>query len=174
MAYTKVPGTRVPRNGRGRSECSDLAEKLAGKFVIDPDSGCWNWVAATNERGYGVVSRGGRAGGLHKAHRASWIVHRGEIPAGMWVLHRCDNPRCINPEHLYLGDHRRNVADMVERGRNVLPDNRGEKASWAKLNAAQARDIKTRRLCASQFATLYGVSRSAIYEIWNGKNWQSA
>jgi hypothetical protein len=173
MAYEKVAGTRTERKGMGRSEPSSLAAKLANKFIIDDAAGCWNWIAATNARGYGVVGRGGRGAGLHKAHRASWMVHRGDIPDGMWVLHKCDNPRCINPEHLYLGDHQQNVRDMVSRGRNVIPDNRGERASWAKLTAEAARDIKSRRLTGREFAELYRVSLSAVRRIWEGKNWSS-
>ena len=173
MAYEKVAGSRVARKGRGRSENSLLADKIANKYAIDPETGCWNWTAACNARGYGVVSRGGRGSGLHKAHRASWMVHRGELADGAWVLHKCDNPRCINPDHLYLGDHRQNVCDMMSRGRNVIPDNRGERATWAKLTAEAAVDIKTRRLSGPEFARLYGVSRSAVYQIWGGKNWVS-
>jgi hypothetical protein len=77
--------------------------------------GCWEWEGELNRKGYGVFRYGknGRTG----AHRASWFFHHGPIPDAAWVLHRCDNPRCVNPDHLFLGDNAANVADKVAKGR---------------------------------------------------------
>jgi hypothetical protein len=79
----------------------------------------------------------------------------------------------VNPDHLFLGTLGDNMRDCARKKRVVVPNNRGERAKWAKLTAEQARDIKTRRLSSNKFAKLYGVSRSAISRIFEGKNWAS-
>lgn len=84
-------------------------------------TGCWEWTRQRlNSPGvlnYGVVWWDG---GTRRAHRVAWQVTNGPIPDGMWVLHRCDNPPCIRPEHLFLGDHDLNMADKVAKGRHKL------------------------------------------------------
>ena len=83
--------------------------------------GCWGWSGAVINRGpysYGVLQRGRRGEGLILAHRASWEIHVGPIPEGKLVLHRCDNPICSNPEHLFLGTQTDNMQDCVRKGRH--------------------------------------------------------
>lgn len=77
---------------------------------------CWTWIGARDANGYGRLSLPGR--GTIGAHRVSWELHRGEIPDGLCVLHRCDNPPCVWPEHLFLGTHADNVADRIAKGRS--------------------------------------------------------
>ncbi len=78
-------------------------------------SGCWNWTGATINTGYGSICHDGK----HcLAHRASWQIHKGEIPGKLLVLHRCDNRLCVNPAHLFLGTKKDNAIDMVKKGRN--------------------------------------------------------
>ena len=101
-----------PKNehpGRPRTE---LSEKL--KWDSDPVSGCWNWTRATDGSGYGKVKHRGE---FIRASRAAWEVFVGPIGGGLFVLHKCDNRRCINPGHLYTGTHADNMRDMKERGR---------------------------------------------------------
>ncbi len=83
------------------------------KNVIKQDN-CWEWNAAKNESGYGVISYKSRTIG---AHRASWLLHKGEIPNRLLVLHHCDNPPCSNPDHLFLGTHKDNSQDAMKKGR---------------------------------------------------------
>lgn len=79
--------------------------------------GCWSWSGYTDAHGYARMKVGGRFGRLRGAHRVSWELYRGPIPVGLNVLHRCDNPICTNPDHLFLGTQADNVADRVAKGR---------------------------------------------------------
>lgn len=79
------------------------------------DDSCWNWTGARLPKGYGIV---GISQGKHKyTHRVAWELTNGPIPEGLWVLHRCDNPPCCNPAHLFIGNNRDNVLDMIQKGR---------------------------------------------------------
>ncbi len=93
-----------------------LEERYWAK-VEKTNDGCWGWVSGTDAFGYGrLIAPGGRKN--LKAHRVSWELHNGPIPGGMCVLHRCDNPPCSNPDHLFLGTKADNVADMNAKGRS--------------------------------------------------------
>ena len=83
-------------------------------YEPDPYTGCWNWTESTAPNGYGRMSYNGTT---DYAHRLSWNAHFGVIPDGLHVLHRCDNPTCVNPEHLFLGTHQDNMDDMMRKGR---------------------------------------------------------
>lgn len=78
---------------------------------------CWLWIGVKMPTGYGRLNVGRKQDGWRLAHRISWTIANGEIPAGKCVLHRCDNPRCVNPNHLFLGTQRDNVSDMHTKGR---------------------------------------------------------
>lgn len=110
-----------------RTRVGSVNERFAQRFEIDPDSGCWIWTGTMENHGYGVIS--GTLNGLHfrklLAHRASWLIFRGEIPNregehGTVVMHTCDNRRCVNPAHLELGSQADNVKDMNRKGRHVV------------------------------------------------------
>lgn len=129
---------------------------------------CWLWTGSIINSGYGRFCVYG-----HKiAHRISWIIHNGEIPKGLWVLHHCDNPPCVNPKHLFLGNARDNTQDMLSKNRNRVPI--GEKAYGAKLTSNDVIDIrKLGRLqnCA-ETARKYGVAENTIWRAVNGVSWK--
>lgn len=84
------------------------------------DEACWEWTGGRLQgKGYGRLGFRGKTG---YAHRVSWIIANGEIPTGLFVLHRCDHPPCVNPAHLFLGDGDANMADMVAKGRQARGD----------------------------------------------------
>jgi hypothetical protein len=83
-------------------------------MVVKEDCGCWRFTGAIGSHGYGYFCWDDKT---HLAHRASWEVHRGSIPRGMFVCHRCDNPRCCNPDHLFMGTAKDNSDDMRAKGR---------------------------------------------------------
>ena len=148
-----------------------LWDRFYDKVMPEPNTGCWLWIGAVKELNYGVIGLGRRDEGTAKAHRVSWELHKGPIPQGMCILHRCDQPMCVNPNHLFCGTLSDNMQDCVRKGRNYLPDNRGEKASWSKLSEEAVKDIRQRAFSGIEYARKYNVSKSAIYEIWRGKNW---
>jgi hypothetical protein len=106
---------------------SDYLERFSRK--IDKSTGCWLWTGAINPKGYAKMRFEGRA---VDAHRVSWNLHRGSIPDGLFVLHRCDVRHCVNPEHLFLGTHQDNMDDMQAKGRHRCNPTTGER-HWSRL-----------------------------------------
>jgi hypothetical protein len=132
----------------------------------EPMSGCWLWGGSVDTRGYGTIWYDKKH---HKAYRASWILHRGPIPRGMSVCHRCDVPACVNPDHLFLGTQAENTADMYRKGRNVTL--RGSQHGAALLTEEKVLMIYSDARIAREIAADYGVSKSTIAAIKCGQNW---
>lgn len=140
---------------------------------VDRDGGlnaCWPWKAAINKKpnGYGVFGENGR---LTPAHRIAMSQVR-EIPPGKWVLHRCDNPPCCNPSHLFIGDRSDNMKDMVRKGRRRYVGLAGEKHPMAQLSNAAVADIRTSSERNSTLAKRYGVNRDHIGVIRRREAWK--
>jgi hypothetical protein len=129
---------------------------------------CWGWTGHTS-CGYGVITV---PGGQMKAHRFSYELHNGPIPKGMHVLHRCDNPPCSNPAHLFLGTQADNTFDMDTKGRRRTVAHSGSKHGMAKLTEDQVRAIRASVGTAPTIAAQYGVSDSTIYMIRGGHIWK--
>lgn len=89
-----------------------LADRFWKKVVKTKK--CWKWIGSKAHRGYGKIALNGK---FLPAPRASWLLHNGEIPGGLFVLHKCDNPECTNPEHLFLGTQKDNMRDMLKKNR---------------------------------------------------------
>lgn len=150
------------------------------KYVQRADHGCWMWSGCKDGRGYGRLSMltdRGRKGA--KAHRVSWIIHRGLIPSSHpHVLHSCDNPSCVRPDHLSCGTHRDNMDDMVRKGRaKVRTKIRiGEQnGGGGKLKEHQVSEIKSQLAIGKGVVALareFGVSHKLIGMIRDGRSWR--
>lgn len=135
------------------------------RYQLDPSTGCWLWVGGVNSDGYGTWT----AHGETKAHRASWVLHNGAIPAGKHVLHKCDQPNCVNPDHLFLGTHQDNMADLRAKGRAYGA--KGEANYGAKITEEQALSIMQDGRSGSAIAKEFGISKEMVSNIRNGKSW---
>ena len=138
-------------------------------YRIDGSSGCWLWIRSTFRNGYGQVTR---EGNNWRAHRLAWTLWRGQIPDGLCVLHKCDTPSCINPEHLFLGTHQDNNDDMRAKGRARPPLGAGHGS--AKLSDSDIRDIRRRYSAGTSNTVLaaeYGVCYQHIWKIAKGDAW---
>jgi hypothetical protein len=145
------------------------AERFWSKVQTAGPSDCWLWVSPRKTPyGYGLLSMG--RGKNIVAHRFSWELHNGPIPDGRWVLHHCDNPPCVNPAHLFLGDNRANYLDSVAKGR----DGSGSRQPHARLNAAVVKSIRERysHPTYAQLAAELGVSVRAIRNAVVGDSWK--
>ena len=152
-------------------------ERLMAMVELDGRTGCWNWTGTKIRKGYGKFFVNGK---FRRAHRASYELHCGPIPDGMFVCHRCDNPACVNPDHLFLGTHAENMADMTAKGRNRLgsrgdanaPFKRGADNPAAKLTQEDALAIRSAvGVTGVALAAKYGVSPRQIFRIRDGKKW---
>ena len=143
-----------------------------GPVMSGMDSQCWVWtLKSKTSAGYGLIgAQGGRRGGVIRTHRASWEVTHGTIPNGLWVLHKCDNPPCVRPEHLFLGDRKANVDDMMAKGRAAR--NCGEKNPRHKLTDAQREEVRALHAEGIGYRRLsrkFGLSKRSIAYIVTGK-----
>lgn len=93
-----------------------ILDRFNEAWMAEPNTGCYLWIKATDKNGYGVIKRSGERL-MIKAHRLSWILSNGEIPDNLCVLHKCDTPQCVNPEHLFLGTPADNNIDKMNKGR---------------------------------------------------------
>jgi hypothetical protein len=178
IAVCQVCGKQFPHDhpSRGQKYCSKICggvafrRSLADRFwekVLKTDS-CWLWRGAIGDSGYGHIADENRKTKI--ASRVSWELHYGSIPAGLHVLHRCDNPPCVRPDHLFLGTDADNAADMYAKGRQHKA--RGEAHPRAKLTEDQVRAIRQGRRTDAAFAREFGVTATAIYSVRRGQTWR--
>jgi hypothetical protein len=135
---------------------------------IEDENGCWNCNSHKGCRGYKFVWRDGK---IFKAHRFMWEQCFGAIPEGMFVCHKCDNPGCINPEHLFLGTPQDNVQDCIKKGRFYHVWVCGEKHGKSKLTERQVLETFNALGTYRTLAGKYGISRTVVCCIKSGKNW---
>lgn len=152
-----------------------LQDRLDRHSMPEPNSGCQIWLSSSrNAYGHGHMGVGGVT---IMAHRVAWMLSHGPIPDGMLVLHRCDTPGCINPNHLFLGTYQDNQDDKVRKGRQARgaklahPRARGERNGNAKLTAEIVRAIRASDESQRKIATRYGVTQAIISKIKRNEVW---
>lgn len=119
-----------------------IAQRLNDRLYKNPENGCWEWLGFTMPYGHGRI---GFRDKVYLTHRISYELHKGNIPIGMNVCHKCDNPKCCNPNHLFLGTQKDNMLDAWKKGRlSILLPMLGEKNPLAKLTNKQAKQIRKR------------------------------
>jgi hypothetical protein len=151
-------------------------DRFWNKVKLAPENECWAWVGGKSRKGYGLFHPKDHT--MH-AHRFSWVLENGEIPDSLLVLHKCDNPSCVNPKHLFLGTNKENMEDMTRKGRRVgirLGKSNfvalGDKNPSTKIPDSEIHKIKTKYGSGSYtYRTLaheYKVSISQIQKIVRG------
>ncbi len=147
---------------------TDAVVRFSENWMPEPFSGCWLWFGYTKPTGYGTISVNRK---MLRSHRFSWMLHRGEIPNGLHVLHTCDTPSCVNPDHLFLGTHTENIKDRDRKRRNT----RGVTHPKAKLSEDDVRELRKMRqqgMSYRKLADFFHLNRKTAYYAANGKTWR--
>lgn len=131
--------------------------------------GCWLWIGSMDYNGYGRLNVGNKP---MLAHRLSWTLHCHEITSNQHVLHRCDTPQCVKPDHLFLGDQAANNADMMAKGRFHPGTTRGADHKGSKLTAEQVLEIRASEGASEGIGESYGISGRQVRDIRNRKSWR--
>ena len=145
-----------------------LAQRFWAKVHVT--ARCWEWTGKWRSNGYGIIKVGDHG---YIASRIAWLLSNGPIPEGLDVLHRCDNPLCVNPDHLFLGTHTDNMRDMAAKGRRA--SFRGEKNGLAKLTPELVAEIRRLRAETGMYqralAKRFRVTQSTIWAVLNRRRW---
>ncbi len=156
-----------------KSRWPEASIRFRDSYEVIPPCDCWIWTKTTTPSGYGQFRIGSDSRQI-MAHRASWILHRGQIPDGLRVLHHCDTPPCVNPDHLYVGTQKDNEVDRSRRGRTNLTVRTREEvlAIRAEYDAAPT-GINGRKRKGSilSIAAKYGIANAVVCQIGLRKIW---
>lgn len=148
-------------------------KRFEDKYIPVPESGCWIWTACCCSSGYGKIGVGSA---VERAHRVSWVIHNGPIPEGngyhgTCVLHRCDVPACVNPDHLFLGTIADNISDMMAKGRRGDTALQGTAHGMSKLSSVDAIKIFNDPRVQTDIALAYEISQTTISKIKRREHW---
>lgn len=143
-----------------------MIDRFMDKVSPEPNSGCWLWTATVDSCGYGLFGVGG-SGNSKRAHRVSYEMFKGSIGDGLKVCHRCDNPSCVNPDHLFCGTDADNMADRDSKNRTA----KGSKNGKSVLNEELVMFIRNDRRSERAIASEIGVSRGTVNAVRSGRTW---
>ncbi len=148
----------------------DCLEAVEGKYIIDPESGCWNSIMCVDSKGYTQIWIKKR---MYKMHRILFFIYNNYLDTELLICHTCDNKKCCNPDHLFIGTAKDNAQDCLNKGR--WNDNKGSNHGNSKLTEKQVLEIKYQLklglLNQRQLAEIYSVHNTIISKIKNGKLW---
>lgn len=140
------------------------------KVEKDSESGCWLWLGTKPAFGHGQFRHNGKA---IYAHRYAWELKHGSLSDDICILHKCDVPACVNPDHLFTGTREDNLTDMRQKGRGSSPPRHlGAKHPQAKLTEDDVREIRSSHETPLALAVRYGIARRTIYNVLNGRIWK--
>lgn len=146
-----------------------MRERFEEKIIPVTESGCWLWTASCHERGYGLFYTGRRLrlGKMEFAHRVSYEIYKNHQPTkDEEVCHKCDNPYCVNPDHLFIGSHKENMMDMVKKNRVIVPSTT-QKVSREMMIKAVCMRNEGKSL--KEIASVLGISPSHASRISRGQ-----
>lgn len=175
--YCKIHYARARRSGELTVDPLRAHGSMEDRFWrrVKKTDGCWTWTGGKYNGGYGFLRGiGGRNAPNVAAHRFSYMIHKGDIPQGMVIMHSCDNPACVNPDHLSVGTYKDNTQDMISKGRranNPLTYGKGEVNPRALLNEAKVRYIRASKASHAALARELGVSDVCIFKVRNRQTW---
>ncbi len=181
----KVKSCGCLRSSKSSDHCNNINErkrKLLVENTLDLNiyiknnirrmltTGCWNWIGTTFKgSGYGRLPKSLVPGDKGRAHRLSYIVYKGQFPINNVICHTCDNPRCVNPNHLFSGTNQENLTDMVNKGRSY----RGEKHYKTKLHISDVHNIRSRiGESPTKLGKEFGISDCSIRDIQKRRSWK--
>lgn len=145
-----------------------LSERFEDKVELIPFSTCHWWNGCQARGGYGQIWIDGK---MKLAHRTAYELYVGPIPDDLLALHKCDNPTCVNPDHLFLGTQADNMLDKVEKGR--LSDHKGEQNGYSKLTDDDVAEIRSMEgtMAQHEIGSLFGVSQGSVCRIFRRQTW---
>lgn len=153
----------------GKRNHATLEDRFFRK--INKTESCWLWTGNVRPNGYGSIQEGGKGSRTISVHRLSYQLHKGQIPNGLVVMHSCDTPACVNPDHLSIGTYKENTADMIAKGRKRTVAPKGIGNGKAKLNDDLVRYIRQSNKNAASIARELSLSGNCIRGVRSGRTW---
>jgi hypothetical protein len=151
----------------------DISRRFWSKVNVAGKDECWEWLASLDSRGYGNFGvpkdDGSRRYLMQRAHRIAWELTNGPLIKSQHLCHTCDNRKCVNPSHLFVGDAKLNMQDCISKGRRG--DRKGQANPKAKLTPDQILDIRSSGLPLSAIARAHGISKSTAHSVRSGATW---
>jgi hypothetical protein len=152
---------------------TDPKERFLKKVNKNTDSGCWLWLGSKRNGGYGHFYDGNK---LVATHRFSYELYKGKIENNLLVCHKCDVRNCVNPDHLFLGTHKDNAIDMVNKNRQNNADTSGINNGMVKINEKDVINIRNEyklgNISAEKLGKKYGISESQTLRIIHKQSWK--
>jgi hypothetical protein len=169
--YRRIKAHGTPDGGKYSR--ASLEVRFWRKVEKKSENECWTWLGSKTPKGYGSIIKDDGSKKKIGAHRASYIINKGEIPDGLYILHSCDNTSCVNPNHLRAGTQSENIKEAFDKDRKTQPILFGEENPKSKLTIEQVKFIKANpQLGHKHIADMFGLSPNCIRGVRIGRTWK--